>query len=170
MPKNTLLTGSGTYEYPTMNTAAYDTKWLDLTHWKLRWKSVVRQHNGQQVGNSHSIKCVEIYSENTTVILSGIIHCINYMFRPLLGHHQVVLSLQRLLYYIVSIFNGRRDLVHSGQIYEFNQQNGTNICYLYTIYHIPFILFDASFNTGALCARGHLLVTVALVYINNNTW
>jgi len=38
--------------------------------------------------------CVDIQSEHNCVILSGIIQRINYMFRPLLGHHQVALSLQ----------------------------------------------------------------------------
>jgi hypothetical protein len=36
---------------------------------------------------------VDIQSEHNYVILSGIIQRIDYMFRPLLGHHQVVLSL-----------------------------------------------------------------------------
>jgi hypothetical protein len=37
---------------------------------------------------------IDIQSEYNYVILSGIIQRINYMFRPLFGHHQVVLSLQ----------------------------------------------------------------------------
>jgi len=32
--------------------------------------------------------------EDNYVILSDILQRINYMFRPLFGHHQVVLSLQ----------------------------------------------------------------------------
>jgi hypothetical protein len=38
--------------------------------------------------------CTGIQSEHNYVILSGIIQHINYMFRPLFGHHQVALSLQ----------------------------------------------------------------------------
>jgi len=37
---------------------------------------------------------IDIQSEHNYVILSGIIQCINYMIWPLLGHHQVVLSLE----------------------------------------------------------------------------
>jgi len=44
---------------------------------------------------------------------------INYMFRPLLGHHQFVLSLQSN-YYINSASNGRRGLVYSGLLHELN--------------------------------------------------
>jgi len=33
-------------------------------------------------------------SEHNYVTLSGIVQCINHMFRPLLGYHQVVLNLQ----------------------------------------------------------------------------
>jgi hypothetical protein len=46
---------------------------------------------------THAIKyqmCIDIKSEHNYVILSGIVQRINYMFRPLLGHHQVALSLQ----------------------------------------------------------------------------
>ena len=42
------------------------------------------------------------------------------MFRPLLGHHQVVLSLQSNCIAIISVPGGRRDLVHNGQIHELN--------------------------------------------------
>jgi len=38
--------------------------------------------------------CIDIQSEHNYVILWGIIQRINYMFRPLLGHHQVALRLQ----------------------------------------------------------------------------
>jgi hypothetical protein len=38
--------------------------------------------------------CIDIQSEHNYLILSDIIQCINYMFRLLLGHQQVVVSLQ----------------------------------------------------------------------------
>jgi hypothetical protein len=38
--------------------------------------------------------CIDIQSEHNYVVLSSIIQRISYMFRPLLGHHQVALSLQ----------------------------------------------------------------------------
>jgi len=38
--------------------------------------------------------CIDVQSEHNYVTLSSIIRCINYMFRPLLDHHQVALSLQ----------------------------------------------------------------------------
>jgi hypothetical protein len=44
--------------------------------------------------NNKVLKCIDIQSEHNYVILPGISQRIDYMFQPLLGYHQVALSLQ----------------------------------------------------------------------------
>jgi hypothetical protein len=47
------------------------------------------------VNKNHEVSiCIDIQSEHNYVILSGVIQRTNYMFRPLFGHRQIVLSLQ----------------------------------------------------------------------------
>jgi hypothetical protein len=48
------------------------------------------------INKNHKVSIyIDIQSEHNDIILSGIIKHINYMFRPSLGHHQVVPSLLR---------------------------------------------------------------------------
>jgi len=55
--------------------------------------SIVRMLTTPHSNGCHKYQILtDIQPEHNYVILSGIIQCINYMFQPLLGHHQVVLS------------------------------------------------------------------------------
>ena len=66
---------------------------FDAFHsWVLNFDRINSSEMGEK---SQSINYVQyIQSEHNYTILSSSIQRINYMFRPLLGHHQVVLNLQ----------------------------------------------------------------------------
>ena len=59
----------------------------------------------------------QIYSQKTAVLTSGILR-INYMFRPLIGHHQVVFSLSITVRYMWCAVGGR-DLFYNSQWHRF---------------------------------------------------
>ena len=59
-------------------------------------------------------------SEHNYVVSSSIIQLVNYMFRP---HYLAIIRLclaYRGLYFITSVYNGRRGLVCNGQVHELN--------------------------------------------------
>ena len=76
--------------YPIPSTVPCNLRILDTSS---SVKLVALQSKNRAVTiNSHM--CIDIQSEHIYVILFCIIQSISYMFRPLLGHHQVALSLQ----------------------------------------------------------------------------
>jgi len=67
---------------------------VQMLHW-VKFLNIKKINTHSLVNKNHKVSiCIDIQSEHNYVILSGIIQHINYMFRPLLGHHQVVPSLQ----------------------------------------------------------------------------
>jgi hypothetical protein len=66
----------------------YERRWLCFEWRPLALRRVI------PVVSNHKYKKLNIQPQHNYVILPGIIQRINYMFQPLLGRHQVVLSSQ----------------------------------------------------------------------------